>query len=435
MPLANLQLTDVGPFKDISFEFDPQVNVFTGPNNSGKSTALWVLGELLVYPFTLPSKVVQSDSARWRITFPIAEVGLQYLKGRLPVDPLELKSLNESVGYTCFIPAQRQSTGFRPTGPSVGEDTESRVDQELEMILQERPTALAQLGAEELRRRVREYRRMDDPVWEKRRRLMLSDTLAVTDREVLQKFVNLDYASYRTGNPRIKNVIQEVFSIAGEITEGFPLEYQGIEANDSEGGLYLELDTIYGKLPLDYLSQGTQSIIQCLARFLLGYAEFYEFPENLREKPAILIIDEIDAHLHPTWQRRFVPTLNRHFPNLQIFCSTHAPLLLAGLKEGQVQLLKFDKHGKLSVSSNNEDIVGWSADEILRDFLNVPNPTDLGTDGSINRLKELRAKADLNAEESEELDELRRVVGQALLEGPVSGLIERFAEDIKRVKE
>ena len=51
MPITRLSFSNVGPFDDIEFEFDPQVNVFTGPNNSGKSSALWVLGELLVYPF------------------------------------------------------------------------------------------------------------------------------------------------------------------------------------------------------------------------------------------------------------------------------------------------------------------------------------------------------------------------------------------------
>ena len=51
MPITGLSFSNVGPFDDIAFGFNQQVNVFTGPNNSGKSTILWVLGELLVYPF------------------------------------------------------------------------------------------------------------------------------------------------------------------------------------------------------------------------------------------------------------------------------------------------------------------------------------------------------------------------------------------------
>ena len=50
MPIASLYFTDIGPFDEIEFEFDRQVNVFTGPNNAGKTAALLMLGELLVYP-------------------------------------------------------------------------------------------------------------------------------------------------------------------------------------------------------------------------------------------------------------------------------------------------------------------------------------------------------------------------------------------------
>ena len=56
---------------------------------------------------------------------------------------------------------------------------------------------------------------------------------------------------------------------------------------------------------------------------------------DLTEKPGILIVDEIDVHLHPSWQRRIIPALTKNFPNLQIFCSTHSPLMLAGLGEGR----------------------------------------------------------------------------------------------------
>ena len=108
-------------------------------------------------------------------------------------------------------------------------------------------------------------------------------------------------------------------------------------------------------MPLNVLSQGTQSIIQMLAHLLIGYAEYYDYPVDLEDKPGILIIDEIDAHLHPSWQRRIIPTLTKHFPELQIFCSTHSPLMLAGSKEGQVQLLTRDDHGKVVVSKNETD--------------------------------------------------------------------------------
>ena len=67
MPITSLHFTELGPFEDISFDFDNQVNVFTGPNNSGKSTVLWALGELLVFPFTLPSRLMRVDEPEWKL--------------------------------------------------------------------------------------------------------------------------------------------------------------------------------------------------------------------------------------------------------------------------------------------------------------------------------------------------------------------------------
>ena len=432
MPITSLHFTELGPFEDISFDFDNQVNVFTGPNNSGKSTVLWALGELLVFPFTLPSRLMRVDEPEWNVTFRNSAGNMREMKGIFPSDIDNTSGLMDDMGFTCFIPAQRQATGFRPKGPSVGEDFESRVAQEVEQLLRERPALSALVGAEEARRLMRAGRRELSPPLQKRGQLLISDTSSVSDEPVLQKIVDLDYASLRTNNQGIKEAIRKVFSLATEITQGFPMSFEGIVQDSKEGNLYLSLETPHGAMSLDVLSQGTQSLIQCLARFVLGYAEFYEFPRDLQDKPGVLIIDEIDAHLHPTWQRRIIPTLTKHFPNIQIICSTHSPLLLAGQREGQVQLLRCDSDGGVSVSTNGEDIVGWSADEILRDFLEVPNPTDWETVRNLERLNELRSKVTLTPAESNQMENLRAIISRDLLSGPVSGLLDRFTEEIRQ---
>ena len=200
---------------------------------------------------------------------------------------------------------------------------------------------------------------------------------------------------------------------------------------EDEGGLFPQIATPSGVLPLDVLSQGTQSVIQCLAHLTIGYAEYYRFPADFEDKPGILVIDEIDAHLHPSWQRRIIPTLIRHFPKLQIFCSTHSPLIIAGLKAGQVQLLRRGEDGKVSVSTNESDIAGWTVDEILRNFLEVPTPTDMATAANVTRLQELRRKEELTETEANELQALRRTVGSEPLLGPMSAQVEQFADELR----
>ena len=431
MPITNLNVTDVGPFDEITLEFDKQVNVFTGPNNSGKSTLLWVLGELLVYPFTMPKKLFKSPNPKWRLSIS-TPVGNESVDGTLPADSKQFVPIYEKIGYTCYVPAQRQGTSFRSTGPTLRQDIEGTVDEALELFSPEWSAILRELGPDSVRQAL--WRLVSDkkePELAKRSTLMLAGNSLVSDKAVKQKIVNLDYAASRKSNPAIKAVVNQVASIASDITEGFPIQFKRV-ADDLEG-LYPEFGTPDGDLPLDVLSQGTQSIIQFLARLLFGYAEYYAFPADLKEKPGILIIDEIDAHLHPSWQRRIIPTLTQHFPNLQIFCSTHSPLMLAGLKEGQMQLLRRDENGKVTVSANTADIAGWTADEILNEFMEVPNPTDHGTAKRLSDLDVLTSKQDLSDAEIEKLKTLRRDVHEDLLKGPDSEQVQQFAEELKRI--
>ena len=422
MPIASLKLTNVGPFDDIEFEFDRQVNVFTGPNNSGKSTVLWGLWDILVFPSDFPTKLLREGrTAEFEVQ--MWENSDKKLRGHLPIVQSndggywneerweQLVSFLNEVGYTNFIPALRRSTDFRSLGPTSGH-RETLPGVFLNEIL-----------------RVGSYRESLS-----QQHLNTSSTRAVviSDQEVIQQIIDLDYRSYRRNEPASRGIIVKIGELASEITEGFPIEFLGVA--EDERGLFPQFHTPDGDVPLNVLSQGTQSIIQWLAHFLIGYAEHYDFPDSLEDKPGIFIVDEIDAHLHPSWQRRIIPTLTKHFPNLQIFCSTHSPLMLAGLKEGQAQLLRRDDQGKVTVSRNEGDIIGWSVDEITRILLDVPDPTDLETVKHLERLQELRRKQTLSAEEAAELEKLRHTVNRNLLSGPRSAQVEEFAEILRRAR-
>lgn len=394
MHLRKLRLTNLGPFDEIEFEFDEHVNVFTGPNNSGKSTVLMALGEIAVYPFGVPEKLLRTEPAEFEVELgPDGQVSKGFLPGDLS-DEEELNtfaSLMEAVGYSSFIPAIRRSTDFR---------------------------AKASVVHRRLDAPHRRHRAKEDEDLDKREKLLQTDATLVSDEDVVQKIIELDYRAYRRGVPTIRDIVEKTAAIASEVTEGYPILFLSVD--EDKNGLFPQFDTPDGPVPLNVLSQGTQSLVQWLARLLIGMVEYYDYPEDIEEKSGILIIDEIDAHLHPSWQRRIIPALTKHFPNIQIFCSTHSPLMLAGLKAGQVQLLDRDENGQVKVSRNEQDIVGWSADEILRSFLDVPSPTDLETVRNIERLQELRQVDGLTDEEGKELDHLRETVRRDLVGGPLA---------------
>ena len=254
----------------------------------------------------------------------------------------------------------------------------------------------------------------------------------MSDEEAIQEIIELDYRSYLRNEPALRNIIVQIAEITSDITEGFPIQFSGV--GEDEGGFFPKFETVDGPMPLNTLSQGTQSILQWLTHLLIGYAAYYAYPKTLKDKPGILVVDEIDAHLHPSWQRRIIPALTNHFPNLQIFCSTHSPLMLAGLKAGQVQLLHRGEDNKVTVSRNEDDIVGWSADEILRGHLGLRDPTDQGTVDKLERLRQLRRKRILSSEESVELETLREAVSEDLMSGPAAAQVDRFIQALEQAK-
>ena len=185
-----------------------------------------------------------------------------------------------------------------------------------------------------------------------------------------------------------------------------------------------------GRIYVGDLSSGSQSTLLWILWLALKMLNHHEFAEGWNERPAVLLIDEIENHLHPTWQRRVIPALLEHFPALQIFATTHSPFVVAGLRAGQVHILKRDADGVITASSNERDIIGWTTDQILQTFMGVDEPTDQLTVNRAGRLRELRGKETLSDTEAEEMAELRRQVNEDFISSstPLEEQRERYGD-------
>ena len=185
-----------------------------------------------------------------------------------------------------------------------------------------------------------------------------------------------------------------------------------------------------GRIYVGDLSSGSQSTLLWIQWLAFKMLNHYEFANGWNEKPSVLLIDEIENHLHPTWQRRVIPALLDHFPGLQIFATSHSPFVVAGLRTGQVHMLKRDADGLVSASTNERDIIGWTTDEILRTFMGVDEPTDQLTVDRMNRLRELRVKEELSETEAEEMSDLRRKVNEDFVSSstPLEAQRERYGD-------
>jgi hypothetical protein len=335
----------------------------------------------------------------------------------------------KKLGYTGFVPALRENTGFRPRSPMGEGTTEPHT-------VRGRPV----YSEEEYRRYVLDRESLPPPgerpapgtgptmyvgedgkahkyskaqKTELAKRNWITDPSRITDRTVVSKMVELDYRAYRKSDPRFRQVVEVVTAIGSEIMTGFPLRFLGIEEN--QRGLYPQFGTPDGSLALDKLSQGTQSVIQWVSHLVLGMAEYYGFPPDLTNRPGVFIIDEIDAHMHPEWQRRIVPTIIKVLPNCQLFVSTHSPLILSGLAEGQVQLLSRDSNNEVMVSKNDEDTVGWSVDEIMRWLMGMAGTFDSETERVVTDLRHLRKKSRLTKTERAQVETLQEQIHARLL--------------------
>ena len=86
-------------------------------------------------------------------------------------------------------------------------------------------------------------------------------------------------------------------------------------------------------------------------------------PEVLQRTPGFVLIDEIDAHLHPRWQRRVVDDLKWTFPGIQFVCTSHSPFIIQSLEAGELRTLDPGGHALVEYADRSiEDI----AEEVQR---------------------------------------------------------------------
>ena len=114
---------------------------------------------------------------------------------------------------------------------------------------------------------------------------------------------------------------------------------------------------------LEALSAGYQTIVALTADVIRMLFERWELLEGAT---AIVLVDELDAHLHPRWKMRIVRSLREALPATQFITSTHDPLVLRGLRNGEVAVMRRDEQNGALADTDLPAIEGMEVDEILR---------------------------------------------------------------------
>ena len=107
----------------------------------------------------------------------------------------------------------------------------------------------------------------------------------------------------------------------------------------------VESDGKTATLALDQLSGGVRIMLALAADLARRMAQGNSHLDNPLESEAIVLIDEVELHLHPAWQQRVLADLTRTFPNVQFIVSTHSPQVLTTVKPEQIVELRMELDG------------------------------------------------------------------------------------------
>lgn len=420
MHIQLLEATHIPPLENVRIICDPQVNLFIGPNSSGKSTLLRAINKLHSLPYNSPGVSYSPIFYPGEQPDPAHIVGYSKFidfygcNGELATFSLDTtallpQSFNEMSDEMSlvYIPATRINLAGRNVFDPLDRESDRGYGGPLTSILANSRSDIFRgpeiLYSIELGRGDIEY---------------------IYDREQVRKALDIGYSCAK--------------QICDEVIYDNAHHWTRIGTSD---------DVLGDPLAIGDLSSGTQGTLIWIWQlaFAMVTSTCGNFSSGWENQPAILLIDEIENHLHPTWQRRVILALLAHFPGLQIFATTHSPFVVAGLKAGQVHLLDRDANGRVTATTNTEDVIGWTADEILRTMMGVDDPTDDATAAAAHELRQLRQEPprtnpEAEALRQERMQELRQQVDRDLLAGgPMKAQRElfeqQFADVMKRYRQ
>ena len=134
---------------------------------------------------------------------------------------------------------------------------------------------------------------------------------------------------------------------------------------------YIEFQTKDGWHKLSELGYGYQATLSWMVDFCKKLFDRYPESENPLKEPAVLLVDEIDLHLHPQWQRTIIKYLSDIFTATQFIVTTHSPFILQSMEN--VNLYTLQREGDHTIVSHlgNHSYIGWKIEEILSEVMGL----------------------------------------------------------------
>jgi predicted ATP-binding protein involved in virulence len=212
--------------------------------------------------------------------------------------------------------------------------------------------------------------------------VQLQEWMKKATQAVVQQQVQHGYAKSDLG-PRLQGIASAVDAVmGGEGWSGFHYSL-----------IFDELAMAHpdhGALPISLLSDGVRAMISLTADLALRCVRLngYLGEHAPTESSGIVLIDEVDLHLHPAWQQKVVQNLRMAFPKLQFIISSHSPQVISTVSRNNIRVIFRDSQGEWQARTPTQEVLGLESAIALNDVMGV-NP--------VPPLKEAQLIADYTA--------------------------------------
>jgi len=189
------------------------------------------------------------------------------------------------------------------------------------------------------------------------------------------------------------------------------------------------------RVPTIALSDGYRSVLALAGDLIWRLIQAFPDSTNPLAEPGVVLIDELDIHLHPSWHREIPGWLRAQFPNLQFFVATHSPLIAAGAGADALTL-RFEVADGATKVDAVPNVAALNVDRILQSpAFGLDSPYSPSTTGRLARYDQLlRRGSHRSGDEDREFEQLQlfvetaRPLGGPPEPGSLNDRIDRFLE-------
>lgn len=167
----------------------------------------------------------------------------------------------------------------------------------------------------------------------------------------------------------LKRIKEALVRLLPDVEKASAISLNGPAPPGAKGGRYgVQIKTPYGEVPLSALSLGYQTMTAWTID--LAWRLYRHFPEaaDPLTMPAIVIVDELDLHLHPRWQRELRENISAVFPNVQFIATAHSPLLAQSYLDTNLAVIR-EEEGQAVIENNPTVNRRWRIDEVVTSAL------------------------------------------------------------------